>query len=53
MRTAAKAMVKLLGWTYRKAWRFFVMKWAACRIICSRFFQGRAFIYHVDDIDAI
>ena len=53
MRTAAKTMVELLGGTYRKARGFFIMKWAAGRIVRPCFFKRYSFIHDIDDVDAI
>lgn len=53
MRAATKTVVELFGGADGKTGGFFIVKWAAGRIIGARFFKRNAFIYHVHNIDAV
>lgn len=52
MRAAPKTVIKLLGWTNRKAGRFFIMKWAQAHQICAAFFELHKFANHINNVDA-
>ena len=52
MCAAAKAMIKLLGWTYRKTGRFFVMEWTQTHEVCATLFELDILTHHIDNIDA-
>jgi hypothetical protein len=53
MRSAAKAMIKLLGRADGKARGFFIMERAAGRIIGAGFFKRHTSIHHIDNINAV
>lgn len=52
MRAAAKAMVKLLGRTYRKAGGFFVMEGTQTHEVCAALFKLNVLTHHIDNINA-
>ena len=53
MRTAAKAMIELLGWTDSKRGGFFVMERATGLELVAGFFQLDTGIDDVDDVGTI
>ncbi len=52
MRTAAKAVIKLLGRANRETGRFFVMKGAQTHEVCATFFELDVLTHHIDNINA-
>jgi hypothetical protein len=53
MRTATKAMIKLLALANRKRGGFFVVKRATGGIIRARLFQGHIALDNIDNVEAV